>query len=121
MKRALKFRAKRKETGEFVFGNLFVTHEYKTAYITDDSGNFFMCDPRTIGQFIGKTDATNKEAYEGDIVEDKDKTVAFEIRWNDDHVGFMYYDIWNEQWYEINDLHQMLIIGTVHESLTEIL
>lgn len=117
MKRTFKFRAKRKSSGEFVYGSLFVTHENKTAYITDEFGNFYMCDPDTIGQYIEKHDVNNKEAYEGDILENHNRDVALEIKWNVEKSAFMYYDVAMDMWFEINDIHKMEITGTIHDNL----
>lgn len=73
MNRTIKFRGKRIDNGEWVYGDL----EYNRAknivriHTYDEDGEYLMqhsVDPETVGQFTGLHDKNGKEIYEGDIV-----------------------------------------------------
>ena len=68
MNREIKFRAKCKDNGDWVYGS------YIQSYNNNDwivqGGDFFAVDSNTVGQFTGFCDKDGKEIYEGDRLYD---------------------------------------------------
>ena len=85
MSKEIKFRGKRIDNGEWVYGFYVADVEWAKYYIyfIEHSGVFItmkptLVDPKTVGQFTGQKDLDDKEVYDGDICEYEDSDRAFE-------------------------------------------
>jgi len=101
--REIKFRGRRVDNEEWVYGNLIIDEHgrpYIGQYITPKQNDpyisahrsgktmrrfagigFFMVDPETVGQFTGLCDEDENETYDGDICLDNEDDVFF-IDWD---------------------------------------
>lgn len=72
--REIKFRGKRLDNGEWLYGSLLVSHfkddKKERYFITQFSGNYTFeheVNPATVGQFTGLKDNNGRDIWEGDI------------------------------------------------------
>ena len=84
--RTIKFRAKRIDNGEWVYGHFYKTPD--VSLIADINVNSAISvDESTLGQFIDRRDKNGVEIYFGDLITvdgvDDGKSVH-EIKWEDD-------------------------------------
>lgn len=126
--REIKFRSKRADNGEWVYGYLFV-NQSGAHYILDtnndgDNGitcRFTLVDPVTVGQFTGLHDKNGAEIYEDDIVSCRHSDIdqIGKVYFDNEKCGF-YFDEGNcvspvSNWLKHYSLE---VIGSIHDTPT---
>lgn len=116
MSRDIKFRAKGKSSGKWLYGtgltdfvNIFPDRKGDIWLWTDYS---WVCvDPETVGQFVEQHDKNGIDIYEGDIVHNekygRDEKVYF------NQGGFCPFSI--AGWEGSSDSEDCIVIGNIHE------
>lgn len=130
MNREIKFRGKRLENGEWVYGDLL--HQKTLCRIVNYTDvinlmrgifevnhHYYDVDESTVGQFTGHTDIENKEIYDNDIVRVTTLRGIFNIvvKWSDDAMAFMacYTDksLSPFSWFYNLHAHKLEVIGNI--------
>lgn len=90
MNREIKFRGKRVDNGEWVYGH-YAHGDIHTKPSFVDGANTewwgYEVDPSTVGQFTGLKDKDGKDVYDGDMLEDQGKSIGV-VEWNQDDCSF---------------------------------
>lgn len=119
MKRQIKFRGKRVDTGEWVIGCLVGYHQAyydgNSNRVCIDSGILTTTEviSDTVGQFTGLLDKNGKEIYEGDISQDKLGRISIcEFH----HGGYWVRTIETSYSERLHSDSQIEVIGSVHDN-----
>ena len=124
--REIKFRGKRVDNGEWVYGDLiqyesgevsiFSKKLSKYGYEATEMYKRDRIIPETVGQYTGLTDKNGKEICEGDIVRDYDEGFLYKVMFCEHYAQFMFYDYLNDDYYDNQDIAEHEIIGSIHEN-----
>ena len=131
MKREIKFRGKRKDNGEWIYGYYVRDCENSLIIVIGEKALYNLhiphqVIPESVGQYTGLKDKNGKEIYIGDVVQDK-----YDIKGNPEidtgRIDFIngctcvtYFDLDEDeqrQYYPAyNGLKYYEVIGNVHEN-----
>lgn len=126
--RQIKFRGKRNDQDEWVFGDLIEENGGDTYIVQANIIQWkqFEADPDTVSQFTGLTDRNGKEIYEGDIVKVVDSDNEVDPLDSDTGIGEVIFLVESGLWYisstihnglfDINDSYYIEIIGNIHDN-----
>lgn len=118
--REILFRGKRKDNGEWVYGNYAVTdNNEKQHFIFQNKAFEFEVDPETVGQYTGLTDKNGKKIFEGDIVERLwlGEKHIYRIYYDNDIASFIGTDIYSERFTTFDyDACEFEVIGNIYDN-----
>lgn len=125
--RAIGFRGKRIDNGEWVYGNLMQFEDSATFIFVDERkgastltyahfiiNNMHAIDEKTLGQYTGLKDKYGKKIFEGDICWEEHNECYGVVKFEDAKFLYLWENIAEDLW-EVAD--GIEICGNIHENL----
>lgn len=114
--RTIKFRGKRIDTGEFIYGDLIHNTWKENPDDVDAYGDSLRVDNSTVGQFTGLHDKNGREIYEGDILKGNWDTI-FQVFYDDCYLEFRAKEKGGmENCIDYYGLDRIEVIGNIHDN-----
>lgn len=120
MKREIIFRGKRKDNGEWVYGDLLHSASGEVKINAHKKGQPWLgycVDGETVGQYTGLTDKYGKKIFEGDIMrkyDNRDNEMIGVVQYSDGAFGVKFVNGFSGQF--LCFCKNSVVIGNIHDN-----